>query len=622
MGSKPVKTLSKEDVKKWQERIRLSETWRDPYENKWKRFLRYADGKFFDSASDGDRIVVNLVHPHVRIIIPAIYSKNPDILVQPRQQRFEESAKVMELLLRYLIKEIGLKDEIKTCLLDALIVGHSWIKVGYQTEFETAAINLPIIQKVAKRFSEMLRGETTPDDSTFYLEPDERVKSETPWALRVSPMDILVPAYSNNRFTLPWIDHRTIRRLSDIKDNKDFKNRGSLHPSRRAIDLLQSKELITVGSTVTSEVDEFDEYVVLHEIWDCTRNQIYLIPDEDSGDEYLEIKPNDYSFLDSRHCFEMIGFNFLPDKFYPLSEIEPWEPQLLELNDIRTQRHIHRKRYNRRYVYVEGDLTPSALEALKAGEDGALIPTTGEDARAVVAPVMDAALPQDVYMEEKAVKEDITNIGGITDYQRGSAAAGAKTATEASIVESQSRFRSEERLDVVGTFALRIIRNIAMIAQHFMDADHVFPIIGDKATEWKKINKKEIQGEYSYDITYGSTAAVNRDVQKQQYLQAYEMMAQDPLYNKLKIRTEFLRLVIDAKDPASWLDPEMAALLKQTEMQQMQDAMAAGPPIPGKREEGNNPSSGVGASADMMGALRRNLTTRTPGGIGGGTMNG
>jgi hypothetical protein len=626
VAKKPKTSLTKDEVNIWHQRLERSRKWRQPEEEKWKRYIRFAKGKFFDQATNTDQIAVNLVHPHIRIIIPSIYSKNPDIMVVARQKKWVEQAKVMERLLRYLIHELGLKEEMKTCLLDAILIGHSWMKTGYQTDFEKEDTEQPLVKKVFDQLKAALSGDQSgySEESTYYLQPDERIVSERPWALRVSPFDVTVPALSSNRHDLPWISHMTVRRLQDVKDTPYFKNTSDLKPSSRATEVLLNRSGKARRAAESYSSDPMDEYVIIEEIWDCSEGCIYTLA-EDHPDA-LEVKPNEYTFLDSRHPFEMLGFNFIPDVFYPLSEIEPWEPQLHELNDIRTQQCIHRKRYNRRYVYVEGEFTPAALEQLQNGEDGALIPTTAEDARAAVVPVQDANLPTDVYQTEQNIKRDITTIGGITDYQRGSAAQGAKSATEASIVEAHSNLRSEERLDVVSTFAQRIIRNLGMICQNFMDQEQVFPIVGDDAILWAKVDKKAIQGEMMFGVVYGSSAAVNRDVEKQQILQAYEMLAQDPLYDPIKVRSEFLRKVLGVVDPASWLRKDIAAMMKQAEEQAIQDAMAnGGPAIPGQGRpapgNGNGPGPGVGQVADRMGAIRRSLQTRTPGGVGGGMMN-
>jgi len=47
-------------------------------------------------------------------------------------------------------------------------------------------------------------------------------------------------------------------------------------------------------------------------------------------------------------------------KFYPMSDIEPAEPQLLELNELVPQMVTHRRRYNRRYITKPGAFDPQS----------------------------------------------------------------------------------------------------------------------------------------------------------------------------------------------------------------------------------------------------------------------
>ena len=53
------------------------------------------------------------------------------------------------------------------------------------------------------------------------------------------------------------------------------------------------------------------------------------------------------------HPFLMLRNYEVPDDFYPMGELEQIEPLQLELNETRTQMLNHRKRYARKYLYME-----------------------------------------------------------------------------------------------------------------------------------------------------------------------------------------------------------------------------------------------------------------------------
>lgn len=624
-----MKALSSEDVRKWQRRIQAAEVWRKPKVDKWERIIGYLEGKYLQQESDTDFVGVNLVHPHIRVIIPAIYSKNPDIIVVPRRKEFTEQAQTMQTYLRYLLKEIGLKEEIKLVILDALLVGHAWMKTGYQTDFQNVGDDpdkLTLIQTFLKMVGLNKKGlpiEDVKPEVEYAIQPNELIVGERPWATRVNPFKMVVPAYSQRHEELPWLAQQIVRLTQDVKNNPGFKNTKGLRPSTN-IDKILSRE---IGSKVQLD-DEDAEYSVLYEIYDCRNRCIYTIADE--HDQVLEEKDNEYDFLDSRHPYVMLRFNEIPNRFYPSSDIEPWEPQIHELNKTRTQMITHRKRFNRRYVYKEGAFKPSALEDLKNGEDGALVPTDEETLANAIIPIQDAPMPAEIYLVEQKIKDDINIIGGLTDYQRGSLSKGAKTATEASIVDSQSRFRSDERLDVVSGFSNRIARNLAMISQKFMGPDQVFPIVGDAATWWLEIkNPKQIQGEFAYEVVFGSTIPISREVDRQQFMEMYQVFAQNPMIDQIKLTTEMLRK-FDQRSPEDWLVPQAMQLVQQLQMDRLKKAILEANLPPGTEETttGEPPaeappvSEEVPSRSSLLGGIQGRASVTTPGGMGGGSLAG
>lgn len=620
--------LSTDDIKKKLAYIDLSKEWRKEKEKKWKRHLEYLQNKFFDTTDDPeDQIAVNLVFPMIKVIIPSIYSRNPDVLVNPRKgPEYQANADTMYKFIKYIVKEIDLKEEVKLVLLDALVFGHGWIKEGFQTDFEEyeddSEENTSILDVVKNTVKEALGTDTTDYEKMYAVKQNDRVINEMPWALRVSPFNMFVPAYSMNPRVLPWIAEQIIMPLEDAKNNPMFENTKNLKPSSGVRELLKN-----FLPNPPALADEDCEYVILYDCWDGRTGKNYTLAKD--HDKALQYKDNEYSFLKTRYPYRMLRFNEVPDEFYPMSDVEPWEAQQLELNKIRTQMSIHRKRYNRKYVAKKDAFDDDDLESLKNGEDGTIVMTEEDNVDAAIKPLQDAPIHQEVILTESRVKDDITEISGITGYQRGTADEGAKTATEASIVESQSRNRVEERLDVVNTFVLNVVSDIAKISQKFMTLEDVIPILGeDGAMGWLELSPEDIQGEFTYDIVYGSSLPVNKDVDKQQFLQLYEMSSQDPYFNPVALRTELLRK-FDQRDVRRFLSPMAIAQLEQGG--EGTPAAPIQPGVPGPSGAPENlppppvpiapmPTSAQGAvtsPAAIRASISRSIAARQPGALGG-----
>ena len=625
-----IKKLTGDEVRIWQERIKLGIAWRKPHEDKWRKYIGYLENKFISTLEgiEGDYIGVNLVHPMVKVIIPTIYSKNPDVVVIPRQEKYQESAQVMQKFIRYIFREIDLKSEVKLAILDALLCGHAWVKTGYATEFEEME-QAELAKESLIEMAVRMMGVPSKEDEDYSEEnreryavaPNEKIVSERPWAIRTSPFRMIVPPYSQRPETLPWIAEEIVKPMIDLKNHPTWEIPNKITPSMDVYQLLENENLPSLSSAATVDDDDL-QYKVCYEVWDLREGCVYVIPKED--EDCYDYKENEYKFLDSRHPYVMLRFNEVPDRFYPQSDVEPWESQIHELNNTRSQMMNHRKRYNRRYVYTEGEFTQTELAKLEKGSDGSLIATTRDDPASALAPVKDAPLPPEAYAMEERIKRDITEISGITTYQRGDATQGAKTATEAAIVEGQSRNRTEERLDVVTTFVNRITKNIASISQKFMSPELIFPIVGDIAVSWIQITEdKGLQGDFIYDVIYGSSIPINPDVDRQQFNEFYKMAANDPYFDPIKIRLEMVRKY-RLPDPESYFNKEIAQMLKQKRIEdamrpQNPDGSAVEPQEPGEGGSGEV-SSNVPDSTSIKEGVDSTVAVPTPGGIGGGAL--
>ena len=79
---------------------------------------------------DLDFVNVNFVYAYIKTVMPAIYFKDPHIFVEARQEDDIPKASVIEAVINYIWREINLKEEVKRVILDTLIFGLGWLKIG------------------------------------------------------------------------------------------------------------------------------------------------------------------------------------------------------------------------------------------------------------------------------------------------------------------------------------------------------------------------------------------------------------------------------------------------------------------------------------------------------------
>jgi hypothetical protein len=559
--------LDSDGVKQWFRLIQLSQEWKRPYVETWNRTIDYLKGKYFDDMDDEDRICINMVRPHVNVVIPAVYSRNPDVIVTPRrldqvpEEIIIKRAEIMQSLLRYYLKELDIKTEVKLCILDAVLTGHGWMKTGYETEIET--IEEESREKKETLISMLLKsvGVKEQEEEKEAYRPNEKVVSERVWALRASPYDMFAPALSRKTEELPWITERFIYTHDYVMSQDDWDTEG-LKPSSNANDMLATLR----GAKYKSfEFGKEIGYNVLYEVWDGVNQCTHLLAED--FDRPLITTEGAYSMLDSKyHPYVNLRFNEIVDEFYCDGDINPAQPQLEELNEVRTKLNTHMKRYNRRYIARPGAFNEQAKADIKLGEDGTIAehePQYADDPiDSMIWPITDAAVPAEIYAVESRVKDDLFTILGTSDYASQSSG-GARTATEAQIIATQSRHKVEERIDLVEGFMEKIIRNLAQISQRYMDKEQVGAIIGADAVFWTQVfSRREIQGEFVYGVAYGSTLPKNREIEREQFFKAYSMVAQDPYFNQVKLRHEFARRN-EWLNPETWLNPQIAKMLEQ-----------------------------------------------------------
>lgn len=99
-----------------------------------QRFRNKLRGLHFEDTSTKQRspesrITINLVHAHIRTLLPTIFFREPTVVATPKNPLQSGKEDTWNLVLNNTIKQNGFKDETKECLLDALTYFEGWKKV-------------------------------------------------------------------------------------------------------------------------------------------------------------------------------------------------------------------------------------------------------------------------------------------------------------------------------------------------------------------------------------------------------------------------------------------------------------------------------------------------------------
>ena len=487
-----------EQVDRWRNRIKDAKAYREQVgkNQEWERFQQEYIGKY-DVGPLGQNmtiIPINLVFAFVHTEIPRLYFRDPYIAVNPKGMGHIKNAKILEVVINYLIQELNVKNELFKCLLDTLLIGHGWLKYGYSGTFGKMVT------------AEDVKGQGKNTQSLDEI--NEFVKSEEIFVLHVPFEDIVFdPTAKDPPYDCHWIAHRIVKPLKSVKDSDLYKNTETLSANFKNKD---------------GDIKTDIQFCELWEIHDKDSNTIKVVTD--GVEDFLRDEANPYEI--EGLPFSMLKFNIVPGKPYPLSDIALIEPQIMENIKLRSMQLNHLKRWNRQVFIEEGVINEENLGKYKNGTDGAIIKVepgaiSGNKFMVPQYPTMQA----EIFQIESLIQMDMDTIIGQTQTDRGGKAeTRTRTLGEVQIQQSGSLTRSERRKDAMEDFVGEVCRKIIQLVKQFQLTPKYASLTQDIDQGMMKealpdrmsgpglfYTKKDIQGEFDIDVKAGSTIPLSKE---------------------------------------------------------------------------------------------------------------
>jgi len=498
--------LSQKETDKWISTISQDRKFqKDTRHQIWKDNINRFTGLFHfkDILNDRETVNVNFVSAYVRTVLPAVYFKDPYIFVEARTEEELGKASVIEAVINYIWREINLKEEVKRIILDTILFGIGWIKIGYTAEFGRKVTESPVIPE----------GQTdrkTPEGNVISF--NEYIKEENVFGVRISPFNVLVPRGYNRFEDMPYIIEEKLMDIEDVKKDKSLKHTEDLTPTHKldtgfsAIDVPNMSQPDSKIGQLASKMSgsEKSNKVVIWEVWDKRSQKIYTF----GKGATKPLKEEDW-FLDIEGFpYVPLQFNLVPNSdelsnFYPMSDIEPLIPQLTELSRLRTAMVKHRKKFMRKYLVEKGAMTQDQVDILKEPETG-LVAEVNDITKVI--PTPDITVPQDLYRVNDAIKNDLMEISGISQLLLGGGAApGVNTATEAAIVQRGSTLRIAEKQDIVEDFTRNVARKLIQILRQYVDRTFSLRMMVEGKEVDIRGTREDLQAEVGIKVEAGST---------------------------------------------------------------------------------------------------------------------
>jgi hypothetical protein len=218
------------------------------------------------------------------------------------------------------------------------------------------------------------------------------------------------------------------------------------------------------------------------------------------------------------------------DSPWHIGELENITKLQRELNKTRSELMTHRRRNVAKTFIRQGMLGENAEAALQSPIVNEFVEiNTQEPLQNVVIPYQGTPLTADNYQASQEIKDDIREITGITEYQRGIAPDITRTATEASIMDAAANTKLQSKLTAIEEASRRLGVVLLGIAREVFpetDPDEWAMFIGgDEAQRLARMAQETTAtGQYDAGDVGGAMETLNQQLPNEVTLKPTEEM--------------------------------------------------------------------------------------------------
>lgn len=565
------------------------------YDETWSKLIKLYSNQYEypELAAYEDVIAPNMVFSTVNVIVPSIAINYPKITVTARKQDSQGKSVVVEAAANYYWRHFNVHDEFRAVIKDFSIIGHGWLKTTWAFSEEERDLSpdewkQQVAQAILERNLAQMQAESMgitdisfPDDQEIVSAMPTtaiEVLEDHPMVERVSPFDIFVDPTVTRLKDARWIAQRLYVPIEVAREKEEWnaEARRMLKPvalKREKVDVLRPSE----------DRPKNAEHVVVWEFYDLLAETVCTFAE---GCEHWLVAPDEVPFP-FKHPFVMVSNYAIPEKFYPIGDVETVMPLQQELAITRTQMINDRKRFRRMYMYRPDDIGEEGVNALLSSDDNALIEVEGDRPFSdVVAPIATMGLPPEFYNQTAMILDDINLVSGVSEYQRGSVTEIRRTATEAAMINDAANARSADKLAIIERAIGEVAQRVVQLAQQNLTTTQVAKIVDeDGATNWVQFDREDIEGEFDFEVEAGSTQPQNETFRRQSALQLMDTMAgfiQAGVVDPRKLAEHVLKNGFGVKNPEQFL---------------------AAPPQAAPAGLGAGPMPAEGMPSEMMGGM-------------------
>ena len=550
-------------------RVSKAMKWRQnaKYDEKWAKIIKmYANQYDYDELSGySDIVAPNMMFSTANVIIPSVMVNYPKITVTARKPESDDSAAIVEAVANYFWQHHDFHEEMQLAVKDFVILGLGIVKTTWLLDEEeedlsrdewTAEVQAALMEvaQARQQAKDAGLGVTFPsDDEVIASVPTKKmvVEEDRPHIERVSIFDLYFDPDATRVKNSRWVAQRMYVPLEEARENEDWDAKARKKLKGTAMSAAKKDYDLTFEG---EERGGDAEFVVVWEYYDLLEEKVCIFAE--GCDRFLK-EPEDFEYPFG-HPFVFLMNYDIPEKLYPMGDLESILPLQMELALTRTQMVNDRKRFRRMYMYKPDEIGADGLAALMSSDDNAMIPIDSDTPFAdIIAPVNTSSLPPEFYNQTAMILDDMDRTTAVTEYDRGGASEIRRTATEAAMIQDGANARSADKLAKVERAIGEVAQRTVQLCQEFMSTEQVAKVVGpDNSVQWVSYSREDVQGEFDFVVEAGSTQPMNESFRRQSAMQLLDAMApfiSAGVINPAKLAEHVMRNGFGIKDPASFL---------------------------------------------------------------------
>lgn len=499
----------------WHQRIDATLKWREQYWNgtgAWKRYFalyrgdhwrsslfRQLENNEVDSENPRDRITVMDTLSTILTIKPFLIKRRPKFILRARRQDVPEdvvSAFLQQETLNYAWRELKMQKQARNAVLDALIIGHGILKTGF-------TFNEPEADKPVKE------GE---------IEYREYIRKDSPYLERINPLYFIFDIEGCNNGDLEssrWCAQIFFRSREDVIADSTY-NKAVRSSIKSGFD---QPEVISPIIYKEQNEEEVSKRCILYEVWDKKYRKYYVLCKGINKPLIEEDWPYDYL-----EGYPFVKLDYIPIPNEPFGVGIPYkiEDQQLEKNRVRTTMFEHRRRFNRKYIAIEGEIQEIEKDKFTTGSDGTVVWAKSPSA---IVPIQDANLTSDNYRLEEIINRDYNSVTGIDALVRNAPLPGRTSAAEISARQGYTNLKLDDRVEDVDEFIMEAGRKVLQHIKANFNSDQIVEIVGPLGRFWVQYSPEDIQAETEFDMDTVSAPRIDPAVEKQQAIELLQVLS-------------------------------------------------------------------------------------------------